>query len=93
VTDAPRLSHEHPGLRVIAITVDEEWATVRHFFGGAIPSAVVRDPSGRLVKLYGVGELPDSYLLDAHGDARLRMRGARDWTGRAAAELLRTHGR
>jgi thiol-disulfide isomerase/thioredoxin len=88
-----RLSEEHPGLRVIALTVDEEWATVGHFFDGAIPTAVFRDPSGRLVKRYGVGELPDSYLLDAHGVARLRMRGARDWTSRSAAELLRIHGR
>ncbi len=83
-----RLGQEHRHLRVIAVAVDRDWATLRRFFGGTIPPDVVRDPSGLLVKHYRVGGLPDTYLLDRSGAAKVRFAGARDWRNPSARELL-----
>jgi thiol-disulfide isomerase/thioredoxin len=83
-----QLGREQPGLEVVAITVDPDWAAVRAFFGGTVPPEVLRDPSGALVKAYEVGTLPDTYLVRNDGAALLRFSGARDWQSRAARELL-----
>lgn len=83
-----RLARSQPGLRVVAITVDDDWAVVERFFDENVPSEVVRDPSGVLVKQYGVGGLPDTYLLDRSGIARLRFAGARNWRSATALRTL-----
>lgn len=83
-----QLGRAEPGLQVVALSLDDDWATVRQFFGGAVPQEVLRDPSGTLVKTYEVGSLPDTYLIDRDGAAALRFGGARDWRSRAARELL-----
>ena len=82
------LGQDQPGLRVVAIAADDDWAPVGQFFGGKIPSAVVRDPGGSLAKRYEVGALPDTYLLDAGGAARVRFNGARDWGAPQARDLV-----
>ncbi|MBI2374971.1 MAG: TlpA family protein disulfide reductase [Deltaproteobacteria bacterium] len=76
------------GPRVLAVAVDEDWATVREFLEGSIPPSVVRDPSGAFVRRFEVGPLPDTYLIDATGTAKLRFGGARDWSTRAATDFL-----
>ena len=83
-----RFARSQPGLRVVAVTVDDDWAVVARFFDGDVPSEVVRDPSGALVKQYGVGGLPDTYLLDRNGAARLRFAGARNWRSATARRAL-----
>ena len=86
-----RFARSRPGLRVIAVAVDDDWAAVGQFFDGDVPAEVVRDPSGVLVKQYGVGGLPDTYLLDRGGIARMRFAGARNWRSAAALRALDLH--
>lgn len=81
------LGREHPGLRVVAISLDEEWATIGGFFRGPIPPEVFREPSGVFVRHFEVGTLPDTYLLDSGGAARFRFGGARDWRSHEARAL------
>lgn len=76
---------EVEGLELLLVTTDEDWAFVRQFFGGEIPREVVREPSGALVRTFGVRDLPDSYLLDGAGRAVERVSGARDWRSAGAA--------
>lgn len=83
-----RLARSQPGLRVVAVTVDDDWAVVGRFFDGNVPSEVVRDPSGVLVKQYGVRGLPDTYLLDRGGAARVRFAGARNWKSATTRRAL-----
>lgn len=87
------LEQEEPGLRVVALACDDDWATVRKFFGGEVPSTVFLDPAGALLKRYEVGTLPDTYLLDANGVARVRFNGARNWRTQEARLVTRHHGK
>jgi thiol-disulfide isomerase/thioredoxin len=82
------LSEQQPELAVLALSLDDDWAAVQRFFSGRVPAAVVREPGRQLLQHQGVGELPDSYLLDREGRAVLRFAGARDWRSAAAAEAL-----
>lgn len=86
-----RLARTQPGLRVVAVAVDDNWLAVQKFFGGPIPSDVVRDPGAALVKRYQVSELPDTYLFDTSGVARFRFAGARAWQSPEALGFLETH--
>lgn len=78
------------GVVVLLVSVDESWATVRHFFNGNVPSAIVRDGSGRLKEAYAVTTLPDTYVLRPGAIVAARMQGARDWSSVAARESLAT---
>lgn len=75
-------AREHDA-RVIAISVDAEWAPVRAFFEGAPPPLVARDPAGTLARTLGVSELPDTYVIDAEGRATRRIPRALDWSSSA----------
>jgi thiol-disulfide isomerase/thioredoxin len=85
------LARSEPGLRVVALSLDEDWPVVRRFFSDAVPPEVVRDPSGAWLGAYGVSALPDSYLIARDGGAVLRFAGARAWDGAAARELMALH--
>ena len=81
------------GLEVVAVTLDEDWAGVRSFFGGDIPSEVVQDKSNQSTHIYGVSALPDTYLVDPDGALAIRFGGARDWHSEAARKLLKSYGK
>jgi thiol-disulfide isomerase/thioredoxin len=76
-------------LRLIALSVDSDWAAIREFFGGSIPPEVNRDGAGSATLHYDVSTLPDTYLLDAAGSVRLRFNGTRDWRTERARDTLR----
>lgn len=65
--------------RLLLVSVDENWDTIRHYFGGALPKPVVRDPHSRGRRHLGVTTLPETLLLRADGQALARVRGARNW--------------
>ena len=99
-TWCPPCKKELPGLlelgrdgqfEVVAVTLDEDWAEVRSFFGGEIPSEVLQDRSGHSAMKYDVSTLPDTYLLATDGTLLLRFGGARNWRARAARDLLESH--
>lgn len=83
-----RLAREEPELRVVALTLDDDWGTVQRFFGGNVPSEIVRDPTDTLVRAYEVGTLPDTYLFDHAGNAALRFGGTRKWESDSARNVL-----
>ncbi|MCK6545518.1 TlpA family protein disulfide reductase [Myxococcota bacterium] len=75
-------------LAMVLVSLDDDWSVVARFFDGEIPREVVRDPGRRVAKHYGVGTLPDGYLVDGEGIARVRLAGARSWSGDAARDAL-----
>jgi thiol-disulfide isomerase/thioredoxin len=85
------LRDQASGLSVVALSVDKNWRDVRAFFGGTIPGAVFRDPVGALQRHYDVTTLPDTYLLNHDGVARVRFRGARDWSSAEARDRVRSY--
>jgi thiol-disulfide isomerase/thioredoxin len=79
-------------LTVWAITTDTEWSKVRRFLNGEVSPLVVRDPDGTGARAYGVGDLPDSYLIDPEGKVRARFPGAQNWSGREMRAILDSLG-
>jgi hypothetical protein len=52
---------------------------------------VLLDTSGDVTgRVYGVWGPPTSYLIDRQGQLVGRMQGARDWSGAAARDLLKS---
>ena len=75
-------------LQVWAVSTDRDWATVRRFHHGDMPSIVVRDPTGEGSRTYGVSELPDSYLIGPQGRIRARFSGAQNWSAPEMDRIL-----
>lgn len=74
--------------QLLLASVDENWETIRHYFGSDLPPQVVRDPQGRLSQTLGVGTLPETWLLRRDGRAVARVRGARDWQSTEARDAV-----
>ena len=50
---------------------------------------VLRDSDGAIARQWGVRVFPSTVLVDAEGVVRSTVRGAIDWTGPAAQQLIR----
>lgn len=74
---------EETEVRLVLVSVDEDWEVVRHFFEGRVPTSVVLDASGSARRGFRVSTLPDTYVLDAQGRAVARVHGPRDWQSSA----------
>ncbi len=74
------------GMPLVAVTVDENPASVSAFFGGRVPAEVVRDPG--IAAVTGVRDLPATFRVE---DGRLveRIDGTRDWASEGARAWLR----
>lgn len=78
------------GLSLVAVSMDDDWETIRRFFDGNVPPEVYRAVDGNAQKRYDVYSLPDTYLVPNDGRLKLRYGGARDWRSEAAREHLRS---
>jgi thiol-disulfide isomerase/thioredoxin len=78
-------------LRLIALSLDDDWPAVRAFFRGTVPPEVVREPARVLKARYEVNVLPDTYLITADGAAAMRFLGARAWSSDGARDALTAH--
>jgi thiol-disulfide isomerase/thioredoxin len=75
-------------VQLVAITVDDDWAPVRAFFGGNVPPEVVMDGHDAAAATWKLSLLPETYLLAPDGTTRVRFVGPRDWSADGAAEAL-----
>ena len=78
-----------PGLELIAVSVDDDWAAVRAFFPGGVPREIARARARDAHRTYGARALPDTYVVTADGRLVERIAGARDWTAAPATAYLR----
>jgi len=75
-------------LVLVAISMDDDWATIREFFGGDVPVEVYRAADANAHATYDIVSLPDTYLVSKDGRLLLRYGGARDWRIAAARAHL-----
>ena len=75
-------------IELVALTVDDDWAPVRDFFGGEVPSSVVMDANDRASAAWQLELLPETFLIGPDGSVRLRFVGPRNWSDASAVEVL-----
>lgn len=80
---------ERNSVRVLLVSMDEDWASIHHFFGGEVPAQVLRDSTTRAKQAYGVTTLPDTYVLKPGLLTVARIHGAREWGSAMARDTLR----
>jgi peroxiredoxin len=74
--------------RLLAVSVDDDWPSVRKFFPKGTSLDVVLDTPREIAKRYGTEKFPESYLIDKDGNIRYFVISDRDWsTGDVAACL------
>ncbi len=71
--------HGQP-FRLLAVSVDEDWPTVRKFFAKGTPLEILLDPARAVPKLYGTDKFPESFLIDKQGTIRSYVVSNRDWS-------------
>lgn len=76
------------GVTVLAVSLDDSWSNVRTFLGAEIPATVVRGATGAEGRAYGVGVLPQTFVVGRGGQLLGHAVGAREWTSPGAADMI-----
>jgi peroxiredoxin len=74
--------------RLLAVSVDEDWPTVRKFFAKGTSLDVVLDPSREVPKRWGTEKFPESFLVDKDGTIRYYIVSSRDWNTSSVSACL-----
>jgi thiol-disulfide isomerase/thioredoxin len=76
-------------LTVLTVNVEEGPIRIgRYLKSAGLQLNVLLDPKGEASRAWGANALPTSYLIDARGQPRHRLRGPIDWTGEEARRLV-----
>ncbi|HEY6477812.1 MAG TPA: TlpA disulfide reductase family protein [Polyangia bacterium] len=75
-------------LRLLAVSVDDDWATIRRFFPKGSAIGVLLDTSHEIPKKFGTEKFPESFLIDAAGRVRYYFINKRDWSRPEAVACL-----
>jgi peroxiredoxin len=67
-------------LRLLAVSVDDDWAAVRRFFPTGTQIGVLLDTSHNIPKSYGTEKYPETYFIDAAGHVRYYFINKRNWS-------------
>jgi peroxiredoxin len=74
--------------RLLAVSVDEDWPTVRQFFAEGTPLEVLLDPSQSVAKQWGTEKFPESFIVDKNGMIRYYIVSNRDWSEASVRDCL-----
>ena len=75
-------------LRLLAVSVDDDWGTIRRFFPKGSSIGVLLDTSHDIPKKFGTEKFPESFLIDAAGRVRYYFINKRDWSRPEAVACL-----
>ncbi len=74
---------------VLAVSVDEDWDTLKRFFAGrTVPLAVLLDASKQVPKSYGTEKYPETFLIDGAGRVRHAFINKRNWATHDAVQCV-----
>ena len=73
-----RMTGKH--FRLLAVSVDEDWAPIRKFFAQGSALEILLDKERAVPKLYGTDKFPESFLIDREGNIRYYIVSNRDWS-------------
>lgn len=82
-------------LVVLAVASDTDWEPIRKKFSGGSNATVLLDPPdegaiGPVAEAYGIGAVPESFIIDRDGIVRYYLVNRRDWRGAVARTCLRS---
>jgi peroxiredoxin len=75
-------------LRLLAVSVDDDWGAIRRFFPKGSQIGVLLDTSHQIPKTFGTEKYPESFLIDAAGRVRYYFINKRDWSRPEAVACL-----
>lgn len=64
---------------ILAVSVDEDWDTVKRFFPGGTRLSVLLDANKDVAKRYGTEKFPETFLIDSQGVVRQYFISKRKW--------------
>lgn len=76
--------------RLLAVSVDEDWPTVRKFFASGTALQVVLDKEKRVPTMYGTEKFPETYIIDKAGNIRFYVVSDRKWDSPEIVSCLQT---
>jgi len=77
-------------LQVLTVNVKDARSNLELFISQTgLQLPVMRDVEGVIARQWGIRIFPSTVLMDAEGHVRSTVRGAIDWSGPAARELIR----
>ena len=79
---------EGTDLRMLAVSVDDDWAPIRRFFAKGSRIGVLLDKSHDIPKAWGTDKYPETFLIDAAGRVRYYYVNKRDWSRPEAVACL-----
>jgi cytochrome c biogenesis protein CcmG, thiol:disulfide interchange protein DsbE len=83
------LQHRMPQIVVAAISDDADGGVYRQFLAdNHVDFMTVRDPSGRIPKIYGTVKIPETYVIDSRGILRRKFVSAQNWTSPEILDYL-----
>jgi peroxiredoxin len=75
-------------MRMLAVSVDDDWDKIRRFFAKGSDIGVVLDTSHDVPKKFGTEKFPETFLIDAAGRVRYYFINKRDWSRPEAVACL-----
>jgi cytochrome c biogenesis protein CcmG/thiol:disulfide interchange protein DsbE len=79
---------EGTDLRLLAVSVDDDWDTIRRFFVKGTKIGVLLDKSHNIPKTFGTTQYPETYFLDGQGHVRYYFANLRNWSKPEAVACL-----
>ena len=76
------------GMRMLAVSVDDDWDKIRRFFAKGSDMGVLLDVSHDVPKKFGTEKYPETFLIDAAGRIRYYFINKRDWARPEAIACL-----
>lgn len=74
--------------RLLAVSVDDDWAAVRKFFAKGTPLDVLLDTARDVPKKWGTDKFPESFLIDKDGVIRYYIVSNRDWSAPSVSACI-----
>jgi thiol-disulfide isomerase/thioredoxin len=81
-------SIENTDMRLLAVSVDDEWEPIRKFFVKGTKIGVLLDKSHNVPKTFGTEQYPETYFIDAAGRVRYYFINKRNWSKPEAIACL-----
>jgi len=74
--------------RLLAVSVDDDWADVRKFFAKGTPLEILLDTARDVPKRWGTEKFPESFIVDREGMIRYYIVSNRDWSASSVSSCI-----